>query len=180
MVAGACVLIIVFIIILILYRRKSTESNRVLKNMQEQMDVLELRVAAECKEGTWMYQLKTKIITAIIHNNTQLTNSILVFTAFAELQTEMTDLTGDVSACGIPFLDYRNYSMKILFPNGEDHGILSHERPELVYKTKGLRIFGQLVLNKTFLLLFIRTLENNRYFSMRDRWENIISNINNY
>ncbi|KAJ8955408.1 hypothetical protein NQ318_003506 [Aromia moschata] len=40
---------------------KSTESNRVLKNMQEQMDILELRVAAECKE------------------------------AFAELQTEMTD-----------------------------------------------------------------------------------------
>lgn len=33
------------------YRRKSTESNRVLKNMQEQMDILELRVAAECKEG---------------------------------------------------------------------------------------------------------------------------------
>jgi plexin A len=94
---------------------------------------------------------------------------IFSYLAFAELQTEMTDLTGDVSACGIPFLEYRNYSMKILFPNGEDHGILSHERPELVYKTKGLRIFGQLVLNKTFLLLFIRTLENNRYFSMRDR-----------
>ncbi len=51
MIAGACCLIIIFIIILILYRRKSTESNRVLKNMQEQMDVLELRVAAECKEG---------------------------------------------------------------------------------------------------------------------------------
>lgn len=60
--------------------------------------------------------------------------------------------------------------MKILFPNGEDHGILSHDRPELIYKTKGLRIFGSLILNKTFLLLFIRTLENNRYFSMRDRY----------
>jgi len=81
----------------------------------------------------------------------------------------MTDLTGDVTSCGIPFLDYRNYSMKILFPNGEDHGILSPDRPELHYKTKGLRHFGLLILNKTFLLLFIRTLENNRYFSMRDR-----------
>jgi plexin A len=51
-VAGGVALLIVFIGTLILYRRKSTESNRVLKNMQEQMDVLELRVAAECKEGT--------------------------------------------------------------------------------------------------------------------------------
>jgi len=91
------------------------------------------------------------------------------FLAFAELQTEMTDLTGDVTTTGIPFLDYRNYSMKILFPNGEDHAVLQLERPELQYKAKGLRHFGLLILNKTFLLLFIRTLENNRYFSMRDR-----------
>lgn len=37
------------------------------------------------------------------------------------------------------------------------------------YTEKGLRSFGQLIMNKTFLLLFIRTLESNRYFSMRDR-----------
>lgn len=50
-IAFGCVVFFVFVIVLIAYRRKSTESNRVLKNMQEQMDVLELRVAAECKEG---------------------------------------------------------------------------------------------------------------------------------
>ncbi|KAK4872260.1 hypothetical protein RN001_016384 [Aquatica leii] len=135
----AVVIVIVFIIFLILYRRKSTENNRVLKNMQEQMDILELRVAAECKE------------------------------AFAELQTEMTDLTGDLTSGGIPFLDYRTYAMKILFPNMEDHAVLQWETPELIRKEKGLRHFGQLIMNKTFLLLFIRTLESNRYFSMRDR-----------
>lgn len=48
---SGAVLVVLVIIILIAYRRKSTESNRVLKNMQEQMDVLELRVASECKEG---------------------------------------------------------------------------------------------------------------------------------
>lgn len=48
---GVVLLVLVFIAFLIAYRRKSTESNRVLKNMQEQMDILELRVAAECKEG---------------------------------------------------------------------------------------------------------------------------------
>ena len=138
-IAAIVILVFVFIAFLIAYRRKSTESNRVLKNMQEQMDILELRVAAECKE------------------------------AFAELQTEMTDLTGDLTSGGIPFLDYRTYSMKILFPNMENHVVLQWDRPELQRKEKGLRLFGQLIMNKTFLLLFVRTLESNRYFSMRDR-----------
>ncbi|XP_043221511.1 plexin-A2-like isoform X2 [Amphibalanus amphitrite] len=138
-VGGVALLLLVFII-LILYRRKSSESSRVLKNMQEQMDVLELRVAAECKE------------------------------AFAELQTEMTDLTSDITGIGIPFLEYRAYCMKILFPSQEDHPVLQWaNRPDLQRREKGLRLFGQLIINRTFLLCFIRTLESNRYFSMRDR-----------
>ncbi|XP_013784646.1 plexin-A2-like [Limulus polyphemus] len=139
---GGSAFLLVVLIAVILYRRKSMESSRVLKNMQEQMDVLELRVASECKE------------------------------AFAELQTEMTDLTSDVTAGGIPFLDYRAYSMKVLFPNSEDHPVLREmilDPIKKLYIEKGLRHFGQLVMNKTFLLLFIRTLESNRYFSMKDR-----------
>lgn len=136
---GIVVLLLIFISLVIAYRKKTSESNRVLKNMQEQMDILELQVAAECKE------------------------------AFAELQTEMGDMTGDLTSGGIPFLDYRTYAMKILFPNNEDHVVLQWERPELLKKEKGLRLFGQLIMNKTFLLLFIRTLESNRYFSMRER-----------
>ncbi|XP_035717435.1 plexin-A4-like isoform X1 [Vespa mandarinia] len=138
-IAAIVILVFVFIAFLIAYRRKSTESNRVLKNMQEQMDILELRVAAECKE------------------------------AFAELQTEMTDLTGDLTSGGIPFLDYRTYAMMILFPSDDNSPVLQWDRPELTRKEKGLRLFGQLIMNKTFLLLFVRTLESNRYFSMRDR-----------
>lgn len=139
---GACILVVIVIIILIAYRRKSTESSRVLKSMQEQMDVLELRVASECKE------------------------------AFAELQTEMTDLTSDLTTGGIPFLDYRTYAMKVLLPNSDDHSVLRDMQIDPLkkpYIEKGLRLFGQLVMNKTFLLLFIRTLESHRYFSMRDR-----------
>ncbi|UYV82243.1 PlexA [Cordylochernes scorpioides] len=143
MVVGGCVLLFIVVAILIAYRRKSTESSRVLRNMQEQMDVLELRVASECKE------------------------------AFAELQTEMTDLTSDLTGtAGIPFLDYRTYAMKVLFPNNEDHPVLRDMPLDPLKKPhieRGLRQFGQLVMNKTFLLLFIRTLEANRYFSMRDR-----------
>ncbi|XP_076331027.1 plexin-A2-like isoform X2 [Tachypleus tridentatus] len=139
---GGSAFLLVVIIAVILYRRKSMESSRVLKSMQEQMDVLELRVASECKE------------------------------AFAELQTEMTDLTSDMTAGGIPFLDYRTYSMKVLFPNSEDHPVLRDMIVDPVKKAfieKGLRQFGQLIMNKTFLLLFIRILESNRYFSMKDR-----------
>ncbi|XP_069180066.1 plexin-A4 isoform X2 [Procambarus clarkii] len=136
---GAVVLIFILVVCLIVYRQKSNQNSRVLKSMQEQMDVLELRVAAECKE------------------------------AFAELQTEMTDLTSDLIGGGIPFLEYRTYAMKILFPNLEETTVLQMDRPDLVRKEKGLKLFGQLIMNKTFLLLFIRTLESNRYFSMRDR-----------
>lgn len=50
-VAGPLVLIVILVVCLIVYRRKSNQNSRVLKSMQEQMDVLELRVAAECKEG---------------------------------------------------------------------------------------------------------------------------------
>ena len=40
------------------------------------------------------------------------------FTAFAELQTDMTELTSDLSGTmGIPFRDYRSFSMRVLFPN---------------------------------------------------------------
>ncbi|XP_042873532.1 plexin A3-like isoform X1 [Penaeus japonicus] len=136
---GAVVLILILVICLIVYRQKSNQNSRVLKSMQEQMDILELRVAAECKE------------------------------AFAELQTEMTDLTSDLTCGGIPFLEYRTYAMKILFPNLEETTVLQMDRPDLARKEKGLKLFGQLIMNKTFLLLFIRTLESNRYFSMRDR-----------
>ena len=92
------------------------------------MDVLELRVAAECKE------------------------------AFTELQTEITELGVDLQQGGIPFLDYRGYCVKILFPSVHEHPVLQWDRPELQRKEKGLRMFGQLIMNKTFLVLFIRTL----------------------
>lgn len=142
------IVLICFIVLIVQYRRKTTESNRVLKNMQDQMDILELRVAAECKE------------------------------AFAELQTEMTDLTTDlISSGGIPFLDYKHYIIKILFPDQQqsyyfldlEKNMSSTNGELLLAKERGLRLFGQLVMNKTFLLLFIRTLETNRYFSMRER-----------
>ena len=47
---GGAILVVVFIII-ILFMRKSRQSARAVKRMRNQMDVLEARVAKECKEG---------------------------------------------------------------------------------------------------------------------------------
>nr|XP_006820080.1 PREDICTED: plexin-A4 [Saccoglossus kowalevskii] len=139
--AAGTVCLVVFIIILILYRRKSTESNRNVKKLQVQLDMLESRVAKECKE------------------------------AFAELQTEVTEMTTDIEAAGIPFLDYRNYTMKVLFPGDEDHPVLKELEVKGARKAdveKGLREFGKLINNKTFLLIFIRTLEAQNNFKMTE------------
>lgn len=41
--------------------------------------------------------------------------------AFAELQTDMSDLMSDLNATGIPYWDYKNFTFKILFPGQTDH-----------------------------------------------------------
>lgn len=52
------------------------------------------------------------------------TVSLTVFPAFAELQTDIHELTQDLDGAGIPFLDYRTYAMRVLFPGIEDHPVL--------------------------------------------------------
>ncbi|XP_072233957.1 plexin-A4 isoform X1 [Leuresthes tenuis] len=140
--AAGALLILFIVVVLIAYKRKSRESDLTLKRLQMQMDNLESRVALECKE------------------------------AFAELQTDIHELTSDLDGAGIPFLDYRTYTMRVLFPGIEEHPVLRDlevpgYRQEQV--EKGLKLFGQLINNKIFLLCFIRTLEAQRGFSMRDR-----------
>lgn len=46
------------------------------------------------------------------------------FVAFAELQTDIHELTQELDGAGIPFLDYRIYAMRVLFPGIEDHPVL--------------------------------------------------------
>ncbi len=51
---------------------------------------------------------------------------VLVFAAFAELQTDMTEMTNDLGGtAGIPFRDYRSFTMRVLFPNvsEDDHPV---------------------------------------------------------
>uniref|UniRef100_K7GG92 Plexin-A2 n=1 Tax=Pelodiscus sinensis TaxID=13735 RepID=K7GG92_PELSI len=143
--AGGSLLLIIVIIVLIAYKRKSRENDLTLKRLQMQMDNLESRVALECKEGQ---------------------------TAFAELQTDINELTSDLDRSGIPYLDYRTYAMRVLFPGIEDHPVLRELEVQgngQQNVEKALKLFAQLINNKVFLLTFIRTLELQRSFSMRDR-----------
>jgi plexin A len=48
---GGGVLLLVLVIVCILYRVKSRRSDDMMKKMRIQMDLLEARVANECKEG---------------------------------------------------------------------------------------------------------------------------------
>ncbi|ROT66373.1 hypothetical protein C7M84_015602 [Penaeus vannamei] len=92
---GGLFLVLVSMVILVVYRRKSNQAEREYKRIQIQMDTLESNVRSECKQ------------------------------AFAELQTDMTDLTADLESSGIPTLDHRAYVMKVFFPGVVDHPILA-------------------------------------------------------
>jgi len=50
------------------------------------------------------------------------------FLAFAELQTDMTDLTSDLESSGIPTLDHHEYILKVFFPGVRDHPILNESK----------------------------------------------------
>ncbi|XP_016844903.1 plexin-B [Nasonia vitripennis] len=141
--AGTFGLVFIFILVLVIYRRKSTQAEREYKRIQIQMDTLESNVRMECKQ------------------------------AFAELQTDMTDLTADLESTGIPTLDHKNYIMKVFFPGVIDHPILNDPRSRnnltrTNYDAAMLQ-FEQLINNKCFILTFIETLESQKDFNIRDK-----------
>nr|XP_042717338.1 plexin-A3 [Chrysemys picta bellii] len=92
---GGSLLLLAIIGVLVAYKRKTRDADRTLKRLQLQMDNLESRVALECKE------------------------------AFAELQTDINELTNNLDGVKIPFLDYRTYALRVLFP-GEEPPMLRH------------------------------------------------------
>ncbi|KAE9543414.1 hypothetical protein AGLY_002214 [Aphis glycines] len=142
-VTSALCIIIIFFIILFLYRRKSTQAEREYKRIQIQMDTLESNVRSECKQ------------------------------AFAELQTDMTDLTADLESSGIPTLDHNEYILKVFFPGVRDHPILNESKVVIAGSTTNydaaMMQFEQLINNKHFVLSFIDTLESQKTFSIRDK-----------
>ncbi|CAB3406196.1 unnamed protein product [Caenorhabditis bovis] len=137
------VLLVVFAIVL--YRRKSNTHQRQMKYLKTQMDTIEMKVATECKE------------------------------AFAELQTSLNQYTADLplGTPTAPFLEYKEYCARVLFPtNTANHPVLRNLEVDTTKAEAieaGLREFHKLLMNKTFFLTMLRTMENNKYFVGKDR-----------
>ena len=54
-------------------------------------------------------------------------SAVVLLTAFAELQTDMTEIAREISGnIGIPFMNYRDFCMKMLFPStvAEEHPVI--------------------------------------------------------
>ena len=146
-VAGLIAFISIFLllIVFILYRRKNSSHNRQLRTLKHQMTSIEMKVAQECKE------------------------------AFHELQTNLNAIAGSLpdGTSFIPFLSYYDYSSRILFPHSfNNHPVLrelevDQERAHQV--ESGLKQLYVLVQNRTFLLSFVRTIDENKYLLQKDR-----------
>ncbi|KAL3204625.1 hypothetical protein MRX96_011614 [Rhipicephalus microplus] len=141
--AGALAVVLLSAVILLVLRHKSSQAEREYKRIQLQMDDLEKSVRIECKQ------------------------------AFAELQTVVTDLTNDLQSAGIPTLDHRSYIMKVFFPGVYEHPLLQDNKVKNngIYSNYEVAMcqFEQLILNKSFLVTFINTLESQKSFTIRDR-----------
>lgn len=142
--AAAALTLFVAIAFMIIYKHKNSQAEREYKRIQIQMDTLENNVRSECKQ------------------------------AFAELQTDMSDLTMDLEVSGIPLLDHRTFVMKVFFPGVGDHPLYIDPRLHGMSRGKSdldvsMLQFEQLLNNKWFLLTFIETIERQKSFSVHDR-----------
>ncbi|XP_038054424.1 plexin-A2-like [Patiria miniata] len=137
---GIFFIIVIIVFILCISYRKAFANDTIVRQMEAQRDQLELQVAQECKE------------------------------TFAELQTDMTILTGDLEA--IPYREYHKYCIRTLFPDQPNHCVLKELALAGASKNQveqGLVMFEQLVSNKQFLLTFIRSLEAQKGFTQKDK-----------
>ena len=86
------------------------------------MDILENNVRSECKQ------------------------------AFAELQTDLTDLTMEIESSGIPILPHKTYVMNVFFPGVTEHPVLLKQIPDWQNHDNmfgfSMSQFEKLVLNK--------------------------------
>ncbi|XP_030061909.1 plexin-D1 [Microcaecilia unicolor] len=117
---------------------------------------------------------------------------------FAELQTDMTDLTKELNRSqGIPFLEYKHFVTRTFFPKcsslNEEKYVLPSQHfnfqvgcpaPEThplllgdwnipencrCNMEEGIALFSTLLSNKHFLITFVHTLEHQKDFAIRDR-----------
>ncbi|XP_071784059.1 plexin-B-like [Asterias amurensis] len=90
--------------------------------------------------------------------------------AFAELQTDLTDLTSDLHGIGMPFVSHQEYASNMLFIGQERPDTQDKEYPDENVQ-KAMMRFSRLLSNKAFLIVLIQTLdaESNSKLSIRQK-----------
>ncbi|XP_043934564.1 plexin-D1 isoform X2 [Protopterus annectens] len=162
------ILLLLSVVALFVFCTKSQRAERHWKKTLLQMDEMESQIREEIRKG------------------------------FAELQTDMTDLTKELNRSqGIPFLEYKDFVTRTFFPttsceiqarcmqpvyencapkmypNKECQPLLLNEWkiPENGRSNveEGITLFSTLLSNKHFLITFVHALEQQKDFAVRDR-----------
>ncbi|XP_043246790.1 plexin-B-like [Amphibalanus amphitrite] len=161
--AGAVVLVLASLLILLVYRRKSTQVEREYKRIQIQMDTLENNIRSECKQAfaamcTWDSRRGRDTLAA----------------ASPDLPAQLSSLAATFNPDEVDCLEQREFLAKILFPGIAEHPILSRQRPSSPTSPRtsldvAMLQLEQLVRNQHFLVTVIDTMERQKDFSIRDR-----------
>ncbi|KAI4889334.1 hypothetical protein NFI96_023916, partial [Prochilodus magdalenae] len=166
-VAVCCVLLLLCTVALVVYCTKSRRAERYWQKTLLQMEEMESQIREEIRKG------------------------------FAELQTDMTDLTKELNRSqGIPFLEYKQFVTRTFFPKmcsdyerslvqpvyendpqgpralPETHPLLQDWQPSSTARPnmeEGITLFSTLLNNKHFLITFVHALEQQKDFAVRDR-----------
>uniref|UniRef100_A0A4W6D7T6 Plexin D1 n=1 Tax=Lates calcarifer TaxID=8187 RepID=A0A4W6D7T6_LATCA len=161
-----CVLLLLCTVALVVYCTKSRRAERYWQKTLLQMEEMESQIREEIRKG------------------------------FAELQTDMTDLTKELNRSqGIPFLEYKQFVTRTFFPKmcsdyekslvqpvyendalgpralPETHPLLQDWPPTQLRPNieEGITLFSTLLNNKHFLITFVHALEQQKDFAVRDR-----------
>ncbi|XP_075065016.1 plexin-B2 [Mixophyes fleayi] len=139
-------MILIIAISIYFYRRKSRQAEREYEKVKQQLEGLEESVRDRCKKE------------------------------FTDLMIEMEDQTSDLNEAGIPVLDYKMYTDRVFFwpsKDGEKDVMITGKLdiPEGRRHTveQALNQFSNLLNSKSFLTIFIHTLEGQKDFSAREK-----------
>ncbi|KAG8439852.1 hypothetical protein GDO86_005863 [Hymenochirus boettgeri] len=139
-------MILIIVIAVYFYRRKSQQAEREYEKVKQQLEGLEESVRDRCKKE------------------------------FTDLMIEMEDQTSDLNEAGIPFLDYKTYTDRVFFLPSKDGekdvmitGKLDIPESRRHSVEMALNLFSNLLNSKSFLTIFIHTLESQKDFSAREK-----------
>jgi len=133
----------IFIVVVAVFCRKTRQKDQRYDQLILELERLESSVARECKLGRVMRRIPPVLCTCMVthtrthartrvrahahthtHTHTHTQPSPHILTGFAELQTDLDELTGDVAGCRLPYWDIQSYLVTSLFPGARDHPVM--------------------------------------------------------